>query len=132
MLQSSGIRYGGYLPNLAAPKVYSQATLTLHIPRRYYANGLSGIPTIRMFEAMACGTPLVCSPWSDTERLFTAGQDYLCVSDGREMQSEISHLLHDEAARRQLARNGLETIRQRHTCAHRAEEFLQICEELGR
>jgi len=132
ILQASGIRYAGYLPNLAAPRAYSRAALTLHIPRKYYANGLSGIPTIRMFEAMACGVPLVCSPWSDTESLFRPGQDYLCVSDGRSMQAEISHLLHDESARRQLARHGLETIRQRHTCAHRAQEFLQICQELGR
>jgi spore maturation protein CgeB len=132
ILQASGIRYGGYLPNLAAPKVHSRSALTLHIPRRYYANGLSGIPTIRMFEAMACGIPLICSPWSDTENLFRPGQDYICVSDGSAMQSEVSRLLHDESASRQLAENGLQTIRQRHTCAHRAQEFLNICEELGR
>jgi len=132
ILQASGIRYGGYLPNLAAAQAYSRTALTLHIPRRYYANGLSGIPTIRMFEAMACGVPLICSPWSDTEKLFRPGQDYICVSDGSAMQSEISRLLHDESARQQLAKNGWETIRQRHTCAHRAQEFLEICGELGR
>jgi spore maturation protein CgeB len=132
LLNSCGIHYGGYLPNLAAPRVYSRSALTLHIPRRYYANGLSGVPTIRMFEAMACGIPIICSPWSDTESLFRPGQDYLCVADGHAMQAEISRLLHDESARRQLAANGVESIRQRHTCAHRAKQFLEICEELGR
>jgi spore maturation protein CgeB len=48
------------------------------------------------------------------------------------MAAEIRHLLRDEMARRQLAANGLETIAKRHTCAHRASELLQICEELGK
>jgi spore maturation protein CgeB len=131
-LREAGIEYRGYLPNLSAPEVYSRSLLTLHIPRRCYTNGLSGVPTIRMFEAMACGIPLICSPWSDTEGLFRANQDYVCVPDGRAMLCELRHLLNDEAARQQLAANALETIRQRHTCAHRAEEFVQICQELAK
>ena len=130
-LGHAGIEYRGYLPNLAAPEVYSRSALTLHIPRRCYANGLSGIPTIRMFEAFACGVPLVCSPWVDLERLFRAGQDFVCVPDGRAMTGEISHLLRDKAARQQLSRQALETIREKHTCHHRARQFEEICEELS-
>jgi spore maturation protein CgeB len=85
-----------------------------------------------MFEAMACGSPLICSPWTDSEKLFRPGEDYVCVPDGQSMSAETQHLLMDETARRQLARNGLETIQARHTCAHRASELLEICEELGR
>ena len=55
--------------------------------------------------------------WTDTEGLFRAGEDYVCVQDGRTMESEIRFLLGDEAARRQIASNGLETIEKRHTCA---------------
>ena len=131
-LFQAGIEYRGYLPNLRAPKVYASSLLTLHIPRRFYANGLSGVPTIRVFEALACGIPLLCAPWTDTEGLFTAGQDYLCLPDATAMQAEISHLLHDDKARSQLAERGLKTIRQRHTCAHRAQQLLEICEDLGR
>jgi spore maturation protein CgeB len=39
-------------------------------------------------------------------------------------------LLRDDRARQQLAENGLETIRARHTCAHRAQQLLEICTEL--
>ena len=46
------------------------------------------------------------------------------------MKAEIEHLLKDESARRQLSANGMETIHQRHTCEHRAEQLLEICEEL--
>lgn len=131
-LREAGIRYCGYLPNLSAPDVYARSALTLHIPRRYYSNGLSGIPTIRMFEAFACGVPLICSPWRDTEMLFTPGDDYLCVPDGHAMKAEVGRLLHDDLAGQQLASQALSTIQRRHTCQHRAIQFLDICEELSK
>lgn len=131
-LREAGVEYRGYLPNLQTPQVYSGSRLTLHVPRRFYTNGLSGIPTIRVFEALACGIPLVCSPWTDTEGLFRAGQDYICVPDGRGMAEEIRHLLNDEKAREQMAASGLATIRAKHTCAHRAQQLIDICQELGK
>jgi spore maturation protein CgeB len=129
-LNDAGIEYRGYLPNLQAPHAYAQSKLTVHVPRRQYTNGLSGIPTIRVFEALACGIPLICAPWTDAEQLFRPGQDYLVVPNGEAMQQELDRLLADENARREMAASGLETIRQRHTCTHRAEQLTQICEEV--
>lgn len=132
MLRQAGIEFRGYLPNLSAPSAYSQSLFSLHVPRRQYTNGLSGIPTIRVFEALACGAPLLCSPWTDAEELFRPGADYLIVEDGRKMAAMIQQLLRDDAARRQIAECGLETIRARHTCRHRAEQLMEICGELSR
>lgn len=129
-LAAAGIEYCGYLPNLMAPVAYAKSTLSVHIPRRLYANGLSGIPTIRVFEALACGAPLLCAPWEDAEHLFRPGQDYLVVQSGSEMKQAIQWLLGDDAARRQIAANGRETILRRHTCAHRAAQLVDICGEL--
>lgn len=131
-LAQAGIDFRGYLANLCAPRAYGESRLALHVPRRQYRNGLSGVPTIRVFEALACGVPLLCSPWTDAEGLFRPGEDYLVVPDGRTMRAEIERLLRDEAARRQLGENGLATVRSRHTCAHRARQLIEICEELGR
>jgi spore maturation protein CgeB len=131
-LYEAGIEYRGYLPNLKAPQVYGASAVTLHVPRRQYANGLSGIPTIRVFEALSCGVPLVCSPWNDAENLFRPGQDYVCVPDGKAMAAEIDHLLKDDAARRQLGSEGRKTICERHTCRHRAEQLIGIYEEIAR
>jgi spore maturation protein CgeB len=131
-LREAGVDYRGYLPNLMSPAVYGASCLTVHVPRRQYTNGLSGIPTIRVFEALACGIPLVCAPWNDAEKLFRPGEDYVCVPDGEAMTAEIEQLLKDEGARHQIARSGLETIRNRHTCAHRATQLLEICSELSR
>jgi spore maturation protein CgeB len=131
-LRSAGIQYRGYLPNLSAPQVYSRCALTLHIPRQCYANGLSGIPTIRMFEALACAVPVICSPWNDLLGLFRANEDFLCVADGKAMTAQIAFLLQDHEARQQLSQNAVSTIRHRHTCAHRARQFEEICGELSR
>jgi spore maturation protein CgeB len=129
-LAECGIEFRGYLPNLRAPEMYARSRISLHVPRRFYANGLSGVPTIRVFEALASGSPLVCAPWSDSENLFRPGQDYICVPNGNAMFSELRRLLQDDSARVQLAANGLETIRARHTCAHRAQQLTEICHEL--
>ncbi len=130
-LQVAGVSYGGYLPNLDAPETYADSRLTVHVPRQQYAGAMTGIPTIRVFEALACGIPLVSAPWQDTENLFSHG-DFLWAADTDQMTGAIEHLLtHPEEAKAQADR-GLETILERHTCAHRAQQLLGIAEELFR
>lgn len=129
-LAESQIEFRGYLPNLRAPEMYARSRISLHVPRRFYANGLSGVPTIRVFEALASGAALVCAPWKDSEGLFRPGQDYICVSDSAAMVAELRRLLRDDAARTQLAESGFETVRDWHTCAHRAQQLLGICHEI--
>jgi spore maturation protein CgeB len=129
-LAEAGIEYGDWLANFEVPEVFAQFKLTVHIPRRPYVKILPGIPTIRPFEALACGIPLVCSPWRDAEHLFTAGKDYLVARDGAQMTRHLQTLLRDEARRRRLAERGLATIRERHTCAHRIDELMAIYREV--
>jgi spore maturation protein CgeB len=128
-LRDAHIGYGGYLPNLDAPKKYAKARLTFHIPRQQYSTAMTGIPTIRVFEALASGIPLISAPWSDSEALFRPG-DFRMVSSGAEMTSAILQLLQDPVRASEQAALGLETILARHTCSHRAQEFTSICEEL--
>jgi spore maturation protein CgeB len=130
-LEAAGIEYGGYLPNLLAPQTYAGARLTLHIPRQQYVGAMTGIPTIRVFEALACGIPLISAPWQDVEQLFRPG-DYLQVQDQFEMIAAINALLHDPARAQRQATRGLETVQARHTCRHRAQELSAICEEILR
>jgi spore maturation protein CgeB len=129
-LAEAGIEYGGWLPNFAAPDVFARYRVTVHVPRRPYVDALPGIPTIRPFEVLACGLPLVCSPWHDTENLFSAGEDYLVARNGEEMKQQLQRVLTDDALRTRLIRHGLGTIRSRHTCAHRVDELLAICASL--
>jgi spore maturation protein CgeB len=125
------VKYAGWLPNYRAPEVFARHAMTVHVPRRPYVKALPGVPTIRVFEALACGIPLVSAPWEDCERLFSPGDDFLVARDGREMRECMRMLIHEESARRVLVESGLATIRARHTCAHRVDELMGICAELG-
>jgi spore maturation protein CgeB len=130
MIGAAGAQYRGFLPNARAPEVFARHLATVHVPRRFYVTALPGIPTIRVFEALACGIPLVCSPWEDREHLFRPGADYLVARDGAEMARHLRALAHDRALRCELAASGLATIRSRHTCAHRVTELLSIVARL--
>jgi spore maturation protein CgeB len=129
-LTESGISYRGWLPNYLAPDVFAAFSLTVHVPRRPYVEALPGIPTIRVFEALACGIPLICSPWEDAERLFSPGDDYQVAKTGQEMRQLMAGLLADRDAARAMAERGRQTILDRHTCGHRVDELLGIVEEL--
>ena len=130
LLKKYGIAHRGWLPNAKAPEVFARHIATVHVPRRFYSTILPGIPTIRVFEALACGIPLVSAPWEDSEGLFTPGEDFLTADDGEEMTRQLARLKNDPELRRSLAEQGLETIRARHTCGHRADELLGIVERL--
>jgi spore maturation protein CgeB len=124
-LAAQGIEYAGWLPNHRVPEAFARARVTVHVPRRPYVEALPGIPTIRVFEALACGIPLVSAPWRDTEGLFPAGA-YLSVKNSDEMAGALSLVLHDRAFAAEMADIGLQAIQSRHTCRHRVEELLAI------
>jgi spore maturation protein CgeB len=130
-LREAGIAYANWLPNYEAAKVFARYGVTVHVPRRPYVQALPGIPTIRVFEALACGIPLVSAPWNDSEGLFTPGEDFLVARDGAEMKKQLRDVLNDAALARSLTEHGLRTILARHTCAHRVDELLAIYDEIA-
>jgi spore maturation protein CgeB len=130
-LQEAGIRYGGWIANHLAPQAFAAHRVTVHVPRRPYVEALPGIPTIRPFEALACGIPLVSAPWEDAEGLFSPGTDFLVADSGTQMQAHLRDVLHDEELATSLRESGLKTIAARHTCAHRVDELLHVAAELG-
>lgn len=125
-LAQTALAYRGWLPNYRVPEVFARHRLTVHVPRGPYVRALPGIPTIRPFEALACGIPMISAPWSDLEGLFRPERDFLTARNGREMKRLVGDVLHDHDLVAQLRSSGLETIRSRHTCAHRVEELLNI------
>lgn len=129
-VERSGLRYSGWVANFNAPALFARHRLTVHVPRRAYASAIPGVPTIRVFEALACGIPLICAPWQDTEGLFRFGEDFRMAANGEEMREQMRRLLDDPDLAAAQAERGLERIRERHTCAHRVQELLAIIEEV--
>jgi len=128
MLKSAGIEYGGYLPASQVNKTFARYKATVHVPRRFYTQRLPGIPTIRPFEAMACGIPLLSAPWKDTEKLFSPGKNFIMAENGQTMKEALHEVISNKDLADQLIYNGRKTILARHTCLHRAEELMLIYE----
>lgn len=130
-LAKAGVEFRGWAPSLQVPEVFARSRATLHVPRRAYVQALRGIPTIRVFEALACGIPLVCAPWLDSEALFRPG-DYAVAETPAEMRAALHRLATDADAAAAQAERGLQTILARHTCEHRAAQLLEIVAQFSR
>jgi spore maturation protein CgeB len=130
LLQDAGIHYGGYLPSNKVPETLSQYRMTVHVPRRPYVQFLPGIPTIRPFEALACGIPLISSTWHDSENLFDVGEDFLMVSDGQQMKEQMEEVLKNKGLCQKLIENGRQKIQNRNSCEQREDELLAIYKKL--
>ena len=129
-IDAAGIHYGGWLPAHRAPEAFARARVTVHVPRGPYARSLPGIPTIRMFEAMACGIPIISAPWDDVEALFPEGT-YWRVANGTEMQDALRVLLSDRELAAAMAAKARASVLTDHTCRHRAEQLLGIVSTLN-
>jgi spore maturation protein CgeB len=131
-LDWAGIRHFGYLPNFKVPEIFGQYRATVHVPRRPYTRQLSDIPTIRPFEALACGMPLLSAGWIGTGGLFQPGRDFAVAHAKEQMKRQIAAVLENEGRGQSMAARGRQTILARHTCHHRVNELLQICrDDLG-
>ncbi len=127
----AGAMYRGWLPNHQVARTYSRYAVTVNVPKRDLARALPGVPGIRTFEALACGIPLVSSPWEDVERLFVPGRDYLVARDGMQMTRHLRDIASDRELARELADSGRKRILDRHTCAHRVDELMEIVCDLN-
>jgi len=130
-LAVAGIRYGGSIANTEVPAAFAAHRLTVHVPRRPYVAQLPGIPTIRVFEALASGIPLISAPWDDCEGLFRPGADFLFARTGAEMIKLIRQVLDDRELAASLAASGLERVKARHTCRHRVDELFGVLRQVG-
>jgi len=124
-LRTTSLHYGGWVANVDVPAVLASHHMTIHVPRRPYVTALPGIPTIRVFEALACGIPLISAPWHDEERLF-GPDDFLRADSGEQMAAQLRRLRDDQELAASLSAQGRETVRSRHTCGHRVDELLTI------
>ena len=128
-IAAAGLDYGGWLPAHRVPAALAQARLTIHVPRGPYARSLPGIPTIRMFEAMACGIPVVSAPWDDVENIFVPGT-YIRVASGEQMKAALNMLVRDSEFAAAIADAGFADVVAHHTCRHRVVELLHIADSI--
>ncbi len=81
-------------------------------------------PSVRLFEASACGAAILSDRWEGLENFLTPGEEILLPADAGEVISILQHT--SDAERRKIGQRARERILSEHTAEHRASEFEQI------
>jgi spore maturation protein CgeB len=107
---------------------YNQQRFTLNITRRdMIAAGYS--PSVRLFEAAACGTPIISDVWMGLETFFEPGREILLARSATDILGWLHDLPADERAA--IGRRARERVLQGHTAARRAVELEAFVAEAG-
>lgn len=109
---------------------YNRQRFTLNLTRDDMVKaGFS--PSVRLFEAAACGTPIISDPWSGLETLFEPGEEILLASTTEEVLGILREL--DEDQRTRIGRRGRDRVLAGHTAGHRAAELVDAIQRaMGR
>jgi spore maturation protein CgeB len=109
-----------HLPPAAHRDFYNRQRYTLNLTRADMAEaGFS--PSVRLFEAAACGTPIISDAWPGIETLFRPGEEVLLARTGDEVLTYLQHIPDDR--RRALGAAARERVLAAHTADHRAAEL---------
>jgi spore maturation protein CgeB len=99
---------------------YSSCRFTLNVTRADMVRaGFS--PSVRLFEAAACASPIISDEWAGIETIFTPGRDILLARDPGEVLSSLRDM--PEPRRKALGEAGRRRVLAAHTAAHRAAEL---------
>jgi spore maturation protein CgeB len=109
-----------HLPPERHPEFYNQLRFALNVTRAdMIAAGWS--PSVRLFEAAACGVPIVSDPWPGLEELLEPGREILLATGTADVLRYLREIGAEERAR--IAAAARARVLGRHTAAHRAAEF---------
>jgi spore maturation protein CgeB len=82
-------------------------------------------PSGRLFEAAACGTPVISDYWQGLENFFEPGKEILTAAGPVDVTDAMS-LAPDELGR--IARAARDRVLAEHTAEHRSQELLRLLE----
>jgi spore maturation protein CgeB len=109
-----------HLPPAAHQEFYCAQRFTLNLTRDDM-RALGWSPSVRLFEAAACGVPIISDTWPGLETLFTPEREILIAEDAEEI---LRILRNTTPARRKLiAATARRRVLEQHTAAHRAQEL---------
>ncbi len=107
------------------PAFYSSSRFTLNLTRHdMVVAGFS--PSVRLFEASACGAAILSDDWSGLQEFLTPGSEILLPADEYEVADILTNL--GEQERMMLGCRARERILAHHTATHRAQQFEQVVE----
>jgi spore maturation protein CgeB len=105
---------------------YNRQRFTLNLTRERMRL-LGHSPSVRLFEAAACGTPIISDPWPGLETLFIPNREVLIAESTRDVEQYLRDI--PEHEREQLGRRARKRILLSHTSTQRAQELVRYVRE---
>ncbi|HEX8281719.1 MAG TPA: glycosyltransferase, partial [Chthoniobacterales bacterium] len=84
-------------------------------------------PSVRLFEAAACGTPIISDDWPGLSEFFKPDEEILIASTTEDVLEILRTMPEGDA--RAVGQRARERVLAEHTAAHRAEELETLIEE---
>jgi len=125
---AENIFFVSHLPPALHPEFFCSGRATLNVTRRAMA-AQGYCPSGRLFEAAACGTPIITDVWEGLENFFRFGTEILPVRTSRDVLAALA-LSDAELAR--IAEAAQARTLQQHTATVRAMELERILDEATR
>ena len=108
-----------HLPPPEHPDFFASSRLTLNVTRQAMAE-MGWCPSGRLFEAAACGAPILSDWWEGLDAFFEPGRDILV---GRTSEDAVAALDLADAELKRIAASARERVLAEHTSAKRARDF---------
>jgi spore maturation protein CgeB len=109
-----------HLPPAEHRCFYNRQRFTLNVTRRDMIKA-GFAPSVRLFEAAACGTPILSDNWPGLATLFTPGREILIVRSTEDVLGYLRNLPESERAR--IGASARRRVLGAHTAVHRAAEL---------
>lgn len=111
-----------HLPPAEHPAFYSSSGLTLNVTRAAMA-AMGYCPSARLFEAAACGVPVVSDAWEGFDNFFEPGREILIAANAEDV---VDALEMEGEARARIARAARQRVLDEHTAERRCAELERI------
>ncbi|QKT04056.1 glycosyltransferase [Ectothiorhodospiraceae bacterium 2226] len=115
-----------HLPPAEHPAFYNAQRYTLNITRADMVR-LGYAPSVRLFEAAACATPIISDWWAGLDTLFTPGREILVARESGEVRDYLRRIADDE--RQRIGEAARRRVLAEHTAAHRAAQLADYARE---
>lgn len=123
----ANVTHAPHLPPAEHRRFYNRQRFTLNVTRQDMIRA-GWSPSVRLFEAAACGTPIISDRWPGLESLLVPHQEILLVDRTIEVLDILERFGEDERLR--MAERARRRILAQHTAAHRAQELESYATEL--
>jgi spore maturation protein CgeB len=119
------IHFMRHLPPPEHPAFFSSSRLTLNITRQAMAK-MGWCPSGRLFEAAACGTPILSDFWEGLDSFFEPGREILIA---RDTEDAVTALDLTDAELKRIGKASRERALEEHTSERRAKELEILLED---